>query len=63
LITYSHSSTKSENLPKIGPIDIEIIGLIEIAKNKYKEINKKQRQNISPPSTAAWGELTNRSGV
>ena len=47
----SHSSTNRENLAKIGPVDLNIIDLREIVKNK--EINKKQRQNISPPAAAA----------
>jgi len=34
LIMYSHSSTKSENFAKIGPVDVEIIGLSGIVKNK-----------------------------
>jgi len=33
LITYSHSSTKSENLAKIGQVALEIIGLTGTAKN------------------------------
>ena len=28
---YSHSSTNTENLAKIGQVDVEIIGLTEIA--------------------------------
>jgi len=41
------------NFVEFGPIDVEIIGLTEVVKNKYK-INKykKQRQNINPPSAA-----------
>jgi len=45
LIMYSHSSTKSENFAKIGPVDVEIICLSGIVKNK--EINYKQQQNIA----------------
>jgi len=37
---YLQSSTNPENLAKIGPVDVEIIGLAEIVKNK------KQQQNI-----------------
>jgi len=44
----SHSSNNHEILAKIGLVDVEIIGLIEIVK-----INMKQRQNRSPPSAAA----------
>jgi len=32
LIIYIHSSTNPENLAKIGPVDVEIIGLTEIIK-------------------------------
>jgi len=35
LIIYSRSSTNPENLATVGPVDFEIIGLIEIVKNKY----------------------------
>jgi len=34
LIVYSHSSTKRENLAKIFLVDVEIIGLKRIYKNK-----------------------------
>jgi len=37
LIIYSHSSTNPENLAKIGPIDVQIIGLTVIVKKKYKK--------------------------
>jgi len=37
-------------LVKIGPVDVEISDLTEIAE---KEINNKQRQNIKPPLVAA----------
>jgi len=40
------------NFVKIGPVDVEIIGPTEIAKNK------KRRQNISPPSAAAGRQTT-----
>jgi len=33
---YSQSSTKPANFVKIGPIDVEIIGLTEITKNVNK---------------------------
>ena len=32
----SHSSTNPENLVKIGPVDFETIGVIEIVENKKK---------------------------
>jgi len=32
LIIYIHSSTSPENLAKIAPVDVEIIGLTEIIK-------------------------------
>ena len=32
LIIYSHIYTNPENLGKIGPVDVEIIGLTEIVK-------------------------------
>ena len=32
----SHSSTNSANLVKIGPVDVEIVSLTEIGKNKYE---------------------------
>ena len=47
---YSHTSTNPENLVKIGPVDVKISDLTEIAE---KEINNKQRQNIKPPLVAA----------
>jgi len=40
MIIYRHSSTNPENLAKIGPVDVEIIGLAEIV--KYR----KQQQNM-----------------
>jgi len=40
---YSKSSTDPANLVKIGPIDVEIIGLTKIVKNE-----KKPLQNMSP---------------
>jgi len=43
---YGQSSTSPANFVKIGPVDVEIIGVTEIA-NKYLKI--KQQQNISPP--------------
>jgi len=43
---YGQSSTSPANFVKIGPVDVEIIGVTEIAK-KYLKI--KQQQNISPP--------------
>jgi len=48
---YSQSSINPVNLAKIGLVDVEIIGLTEIIKDKEKII-KKQRQNISPPLAA-----------
>jgi len=42
LIISNHTSTNPENLVKIGPINCEIIGIIEIIKNK----EKKHQQNI-----------------
>jgi len=36
LIIYSHSSANPENLAKIGRVDVEIIGLKEIVKNKKR---------------------------
>jgi len=42
---YGQSSTSPANFVKIGPVDVEIIGVTEIAK-KYLKI--KQQQNISP---------------
>ena len=44
---YLHSSTNPENLAKIGPVDVEIIGLTGIVKNK------KQQQNIQPAGPVA----------
>jgi len=35
-------------LAKIGPVDVEIIDM-----TKSLKINKKQRQNVSPPSAVA----------
>jgi len=32
----SHSSTNPANLVKIGPVDVEIVSLTEIGKNKYE---------------------------
>jgi len=34
--TYSHSSTNSENLVKIGPANVELIGQTGIIKNIFK---------------------------
>jgi len=42
---YGQSSTSPANFVKIGPVDVEIIGVTEIAK-KYLKI--KQQQHISP---------------
>ena len=39
---YNHSSANPENLAKIGPVDVEIIGLTETVKIYYK----KQQPNI-----------------
>jgi len=36
LIIYSHSSTNTENLAKIGPLDFDMIGLTGIVKNIKK---------------------------
>jgi len=44
---YSQSSTNPADRVKIGPVNVDIIGLTEIVKNK------KQRQNLSPPCTAS----------
>jgi len=46
LFIYSQSSTNPANFVKIGPVDVETIGLTEITKN-IKKI--KHQQNISPP--------------
>ena len=43
---YSHSTTNLANLVKIGPVHVEIIGVIKIV---LKTIHKKQKQNIRPP--------------
>jgi len=43
---YGQSSTSPANFVKIGPVDVEIIGVTEIAK-KYLKI--KQQQNIILP--------------
>jgi len=43
---YSQSSINPANFVKIGPVDVETIGLTEITKN-IKKI--KHQQNISPP--------------
>ena len=44
LIIYSHSSTNPENLAKIGPVILEIIGLILIGIVKNKERNRRRTQ-------------------
>jgi len=46
MMTYSHSSTNSENFVKLGhdPVDIELFVLTGIVKNKFKKT--KQKQNI-----------------
>ena len=44
---YSHSSTKHENLAKIGPVDFEINGLTGIVTNKY-EIRNRSRTYSAP---------------
>ena len=49
---YGESSTNRANFVKIGPEDVEIIGLTEIT-----EISLKQQQNTSPPRRSA-----NKSG-
>jgi len=41
---YSRSSTKRENLAKIDPVDVEIIGLREIAKVNKDETEAEQAQ-------------------
>jgi len=45
---YSQSSTIPANLVKIGPVDVEIIGLTEIIKYIYIYIYIYIRQNIWP---------------
>ena len=47
LIVYSYSSANRENLAKIGPVDVEIIGLKEVFKKETKA------EHISPPSATA----------
>jgi len=49
LIIYIRSSTNPENLVKIGPADLEIIGSKGIVKNK------KQQQNILPANLLLAG--------
>jgi len=52
-------------LAKIGPVDFEITDLTGIEALKMnKEINKKQKQNIQPPSllsAAGWAKLERHS--
>jgi len=43
MFTYSRSSTNPENLTKIGPADVEKIGLTEIVKSQ------RSREHIAPP--------------
>jgi len=43
---YGQRSTSPANFVKIGPVDVEIIGLTEINKNVIKI---KHHQKISPP--------------
>jgi len=42
-IIYSQIFRVAENLAKIDPIDVEIIGPTEIVKNKYKKIKNNSR--------------------
>jgi len=58
-IIYSHSSTNPDNFAKIGPVDVEIIGLTEIVKNKIY----KQQQNISPQQPVDSGARTKGGGT
>jgi len=53
---YSLSSTNPANLVNIGVADVEIIGQ-KLLKNKgnREKLNKKHRQNISPPSRSPGG--------
>jgi len=39
LIISSNSSTNPANLTKMGPVNLEIIGLTEIGKNKKQQQN------------------------
>jgi len=50
LFIYNQSSTNLENVAKISHADVDIIGLTEIVKNKYKNINKKPRQSTGSHS-------------
>ena len=52
----SHSSNNHEILAKIGLVDVEIIGLIEIVKNKY-ETTAEQKPTFGG-CTAAGGLIT-----
>ena len=47
MFTNSRSSTNPENLTKIGPADVEKIGLTEIVKSQ------RSREHIAPPVPAA----------
>ena len=55
-MTYSHSSTNSENFVKLGhdPVDIELFVLTGIVKNKFKKRNR-SRTYSAPRLLSAAG--------
>ena len=55
---YCHSSTKPDNLAKIGPVDFEIIGETGIVKNKYyKWETEAEHRARRPDFSSRAGEI------